>query len=369
MNTLTREKKRFLLALFFFAVLYLLYLHYPSLMAPSPAFRVTQKSVITKDVPITLWGLGNVSSLNKIAVGTQVNGKLIQVLFTEGSEVKAGEVIAVIDPRPYQAQLMQYEGQLARDSAYLANAKLDLSRYQTLWQQNAIAKQTLDTQNALVKQYEGAVAYDQGQVDNAKINLDFCYIKAPVSGKIGLRQIDPGNYIQVGGEKPITVITTRNPTTVLFTLPEDEVTALSSEMRSKKILWAGVYDRTRVQRLAQAAVYAMDSEIDSDTGTIRLRAVVDNANERLYPNQFVNVEVRLRTLKGACVIETASIQYAEEGPYVFVIDEKTHRVSMRPIQILVMLGNESAVSGVQVGEHLVVDGADKLSEGVRVVWE
>lgn len=317
------------------------------------------------DVAVYLSALGSVIPTYNVTVRTQINGQLLQVLFKEGQMVKAGELIAQIDPRPYQAQLLQYQGQLARDSALLTNAQLDLQRYQKLWKQDSVAKQTLDTQEALVNQYEGTVKTDQGLIQATELNLTYCAIKSPVDGRIGLRLVDAGNYVQTADTNGIAVINTLSPITVVFTIPEDNVPQVLRQLNSGKSLIVKAYDRSQNKELSTGALLTIDNQIDPTTGTVKLKAQFENKDNILFPNQFVNVRLQVDTLHDATIIPTAAIQYGVQGPFVYVLNNK-HTVSVKPVVVGVATGENTTVTGVKPKQSVVVEGADKLIDGTKV---
>lgn len=329
-----------------------------------PAMPVGAAVVAAGDINITLNALGTVTPLRNVTVSAQISGQLLDVKFKEGQMVKEGDVLAEIDPRPYQAALMQAEGALARDQALLANSKIDLERYQTLFKQDSIAKQQLDSQDSLVHQYEGTVKSDQAQIQTAKVNLTYTKINAPVSGRVGLRMIDPGNNVQNGGG--IIVITQLSPIDVLFTLPEDSLPPVLKKMRAATPLDVDVYDRAGQNKLATGTLASLDNQIDTATGTVKAKAEFANADESLFPNQFVNVRVLLDVLHDATVIPTSALQRGANGLFVYVV-AADRSVSVRAIKAGPTEGERVAVtSGLQIGEKVVTDGADKLREGSKV---
>jgi multidrug efflux system membrane fusion protein len=334
--------------------------------AGNGAMPVVAATAVTADMPVTLRALGTVTPLAMVTVRTQINGQLVQVGFTEGQEVKKGDFLAEIDPRPYQAALDQAQGQLVRDQAQLENAKRDLARYTKLVKENSIAQQQRDTQEALVHQLEGTVAIDQGVVDNAKLNLAYCHIVAPVSGRVGLRQVDPGNYVQVSDPNGIVVITQLKPISVIFTLPEDNLPAIIKRLNAGASLAATAFDRGGVNQLAAGVLTTIDNQIDTSTGTIKLRAQFDNAEGILFPNQFVNVRLLVDTLHGATVIPSAAVQRGAPGTYVYVI-KPDDTVAVQPVKLGPGDGERVAVTeGLAPGAKVVVDGADKLRDGAKV---
>jgi multidrug efflux system membrane fusion protein len=319
------------------------------------------------DVPVTLNGLGTVTPLATVTVRTQIAGQLMQVAFTEGQEVNKGDFLAQVDPRPYQLALDQLTGQLIKDQALLKNAQLDLARFQKLGAQDSIAKQQVDTQESLVRQDEGTVATDQAMVDNAKLNLAYCHIVAPVSGRVGLRQVDQGNYVQTSDANGIVVITQLKPITVVFTLPEDNLPAIQKQLQAGATLQVTAFDRTRSTKLATGTLLTIDNQIDTTTGTVKLKAQFDNADEVLFPNQFVNAQLLVRTLKDTIIIPTAAIQRGAPGTFVYVVKPDDDTVTVRKVKLGPADGEKNAIeSGLEPGDKVVVDGADKLREGAKV---
>jgi membrane fusion protein, multidrug efflux system len=330
----------------------------------APPMPVGAAAAVSGDINITLNALGTVTPLRNVTVSAQTSGQLLSVNFKEGQMVNQGDVLAEIDPRPYQAALAQAEGTLARDQALLANSRIDLDRYQTLFKQDSIAKQQLDSQDSLVHQYEGTVKSDQGQIDTAKVNLTYTKIGAPVGGRVGLRQIDPGNNVQNGGS--IIVITQLSPIDALFTIPEDSLPPVLKKMHAGTALNVDVYDRAGLTKLASGTLASLDNQIDTSTGTVKAKAEFANSDESLFPNQFVNVRVLLDVMKGATVIPTSALQRGADGLFVYVV-KPDRTVTVRVIKTGPTEGERVAVaSGLQVGETVVTDGADKLREGSTV---
>lgn len=318
------------------------------------------------DMPVKLNALGTVTPLAMVTVRTQINGQLTQVGFEEGQEINKGDFLAEIDPRPYQAALDQTQGQLMRDQAQLANARRDLGRYAKLFAENSIAQQQRDTQEALVRQLEGTVATDQGLVDQAKLNLTYCHIVAPVSGRVGLRQVDPGNYVQVSDANGVLVITQMKPISVIFTLPEDSLPAIIKRLNARATLPATAFDRGGITKLAEGTLITVDNQIDPATGTVKLRAKFANDDEALFPNQFVNIQLLADTLSGAMLAPAAAIQRGAPGTFVYVV-KSDHTVAVQPVKLGPGDGqNVAVVTGLAAGDKVVIDGADKLHDGARV---
>jgi multidrug efflux system membrane fusion protein len=320
----------------------------------------------TADVGVYLSGLGTVTPLHTVAVRSRVDGELIRVAFREGQIVRAGELLAQIDPRPFQVQLEQAVGQLAKDQALLKNAMVDLERYRTLFEQDSIAKQQLDTQAALVRQYEGTIKADQGAVDNAKLQLTYARITAPLAGRVGLRQVDPGNIVRAADANGIVVITQLQPISVIFTIPEDSVSGVMRRLKAGERLPVDAWDRADKNKLATGTLTTLDNQIDPATGTLKLRATFSNSDFQLFPNQFVNARMLIDTLQGATVIPNAAVQRGNQGTFVYVV-QQDNSVTVRPVKLGPVQGEIVAVdAGVQPGEVVVTDGADRLREGAKV---
>ncbi|WP_066739402.1 MdtA/MuxA family multidrug efflux RND transporter periplasmic adaptor subunit [Cupriavidus sp. D384] len=335
----------------------------PNAMPRSP---VVVNTVSKRSMDVVLNGLGNVTPVANVTVRAQVSGPLLKVLFKEGQMIKAGDVLAEIDPRPFQAALDQAVGQLARDQALLQNARLDQQRYKTLLSQDSISKQQVDTQDALVRQYEGVVKTDQGNVDNARLNLGYTRIVAPTSGRIGLRQVDPGNIVSTGDTNGIALITQIQPITVLYTIPEDNLPAVLKKLNAGEKLQVQAWDRQMRNQLAEGSLLTTDNQIDTTTGTVKLKAIFQNTDGMLFPNQFVNVRTRVDTMEDATVIPVAAIQRGQQGTFVYVVgDDNTVKVQV--VTLGPSDGARTAVlKGVEPGQRVVVDGADRLKEGMVV---
>jgi multidrug efflux system membrane fusion protein len=327
---------------------------------------VVAAPVRTADVGVYLSGLGTVTPLATVTVRSRVDGQLMRVNFREGQLVKAGELLAEIDPRPFEVQLAQAEGQLAKDQALLKNAIIDLERYRTLFEQDSIARQQLDTQAALVRQYEGTIKADQAAVENARLQLTYSRVTAPLSGRIGLRQVDPGNIVRSTDTNGLVVITQLQPISVIFTIPEDNVAAVLRRLKAGEKLPVEGWDRAEKNKLATGVLLTVDNQIDPATGTVKLRAQFSNDDFALFPNQFVNARMLVDTLRDATVAPNAAIQRGNQGTFVYVVQEDG-TVTVRPVKLGPTQGEVVAVeSGLKPGETVVTDGADRLREGARV---
>jgi len=330
---------------------------------PTPVVAVPAAQ---SDVDVIVNGLGTVTPLRTVTVKSRVDGELVRVLFEEGQIVKGGQLLAEIDPRPFQVQLSQAQGQLARDRALLENARLDLERYRTLYQQDSIAKQQVDTQASLVRQYEGAVAVDASQLDNAKLQLAYSRISAPISGRIGLRLVDPGNIVRAGDTTGLVVITQLQPVAVLFTVPQDLLPAVLKRLQSGDEIAVEAWDRDQRAKLAQGTLASADNQVDPQTGTVKLKAQFANDDGGLFPNQFVNVRMKLDTLRDAIVVPSAAVQRGAQGMFVYVVQpDKT--VALRTVKLGPLDGQRQAIAeGLAAGELVVTDGTDRLRAGAQV---
>jgi multidrug efflux system membrane fusion protein len=334
--------------------------------AASGPMPVVTARATTGDMPITLIGLGTVTPLATVTVQSQISGQIMHIHFKEGQTVKAGDSLIQIDPRPYQVALEQAQGALKRDKALLANARVDLDRYQTLFAQDSIAEQQLATQKSLVAQYQGAVLTDQGLIDAAKLNLTYAHIVSPIDGRVGLQQVNVGNFVTPSEPNGLVVVTQLKPITVVFTLPEDNVPALMQRMHGTT-LPVTAWDRSNTRQLASGTLQSIDSQIDTTTGTIRLKALFANDDEHLFPQQFVNVVLLLDTLHGATLIPQAGVQRGAPGTFVYVMNAD-QTVSVRKVTLGPGDANNVTITaGLRPGDTVVVDGADRLKDGAKVV--
>ena len=333
---------------------------------PPPAVPVSVATVEQRDMPVYLAGLGSVTAFNTVNIKSRVDGELVQVVFKEGEMVKKGDLLAVIDPRPYQVALSQAEAQLFKDQASLRDAQLNYERFKGLLQDSgAMSQQQVDTQKATVDQLEGAVRSDQAAVDNAKLQLTYCHITAPVNGRIGLRLVDIGNMVHATDTNPLLVITQLQPIAVIFTLPEDNIPAVAQRMHQGE-LPVEAYSRDDQSKLATGRLLTIDNQIDQTTGTARLKAIFPNPDNALWPNQFVNARLLLEVKKNAVVVPAAAIQRGPQGTFVYVV-KPDKGVEVRNVKVDITQNNRSAIaSGLASGDIVVTDGQDKLNEKSKV---
>jgi multidrug efflux system membrane fusion protein len=319
------------------------------------------------DMPVFLNELGTATPPATVTVIPQISGQLLSVGFREGQMVKKGQFLAQIDPRPYQQMLLNAQGVEAKDQALLADANLDLKRYQTLLSQDSIARQTVDTQGATVRQDEAQVKADAANVAQQKLNLIYCHITSPVAGRVGLRQVDPGNYVTAGTTNGLVVVTVIDPMDVLFTIPEDNLPQVSARMRAGAVLPAAALDRSQTTQLAMGKLFTLDNQVDTTTGTIRAKARFDNADGALFPNQFVNIRLTVDTLHNVVIVPTSAILKGPNGMFVYAV-EQSRTVTVTPVKVGPAAGENSAIlSGLEAGDVVVTDGSDRLKEGARVM--
>jgi len=330
---------------------------------PTP---VVASATTQGDIDIIVNGLGTVTPLRTVTVRSRVDGELLHVLFQEGQLVKEGDLLAEIDARAFQVQLAQADGQLARDRALLENARLDLERYRTLFKQDSIAKQQVDTQASLVRQYEGAVAVDRSQIDNAKLQLAYTRITAPISGRIGLRLVDAGNIVRAGDQNGLFVITQLQPVAVVYTVPQDLLPQVMKRLQGAEPVQVEAWDRDQKAKLAEGTLGSADNQVDPQTGTVKLKAQLPNDDGALFPNQFVNVRMKLDTLRGAVIVPAAAVQRGAQGMFVYVV-RQDNTVALRNVKLGPLDGQRQAIAdGLAAGELVVTDGTDRLRPGSPV---
>jgi membrane fusion protein, multidrug efflux system len=331
------------------------------------AMPVVVAPAVTGDIDITLNALGTVTSLATVTIKSQISGYLVNVAYQEGQVVKKGDLLAEIDSRPYQLALQNVEGTLARDQATLQSAELDLKRYQDLAKTNAVSRQQLDQQVATVAQDKANIQSDQAQIETQKLNILYCHITAPVSGRVGLRLVDQGNYVTPGDLAGLVVITQFQPITVIFPMAEDNLPQIAKRLSEAKALPVTTFDRSGTNKLATGQLKTIDNQIDTTTGTVKLRAEFANDDEALFPNQFVNVRLLVDTLKGATVVPSAAIQRGAPGTFVYLLNGD-QTVTVKPVKLGPANGDRVAIQdGLSPGDRVVIDGADKLRNGAKVV--
>jgi membrane fusion protein, multidrug efflux system len=332
----------------------------------TPPQPVGVSTATTGAMPVVLNALGTVTPFNTVTVQTQINGQLMNVGFKEGQMVQKGQFLAQIDPRPYQVTLEQAQGQLAHDTALLHQAQSDLARYERLKAQNSIAEQQVADQQYLVQQYQGTVKTDQAAVASAELNLTYCHITAPLTGRAGLLQVDPGNYVQTSSTTGIVVITELDPISVIFTLPQNDIEAVTAAMQSGPPLPVTLYDSTNTKKLATGTLYAMDNQINVSTGTVELRASFANPKNALFPNEFVNVDLLVNTLKNAVLVPSAAIQRGAPGTFVYGV-KPDNTVAVQKVTLGPNNSTDTAITaGLAAGAKVVTDGADRLHPGAKV---
>lgn len=333
----------------------------------APPQTVGIATIARGDIVIDVEALGTVTPVADITVKTQINGQLTSVGFKEGQIVKAGDFLAQIDPRPYLALEQQYEGQLARDEGLLAEAIADNNRYQTLLSQTSIARQTAEDQKYVVQQDQGTVESDKGLIEAQKVNLAFCHITAPVTGRVGLRQVDPGNYVQTSDTGGIVVLTQLQPISVIFSVPENVISQIVEAQKTDPQLQSTAFDQANLHQVATGKLETLDNTIDTTTGMVKARAIFDNASNELYPNQFVNIHLKTGELHDVVVAPSAAVQRGSDGTFAYVVDAD-NKTSIRKITLGPTQGTKVAVTeGLAMGDRVVIDGSDRLREGTSVV--
>jgi multidrug efflux system membrane fusion protein len=334
--------------------------------APAPAIPVTLAPVTVGSLDVYLDALGTVTPVYTVTVVSRVAGEITEIRFKEGQIVKKNDLLAVIDPRPYVAALLQAQGQLGRDDAALKNARIDLVRYQNSYKEHAVPEQQLATQQATVESDEGTVKLDQGNLAAAQVNVDYTRIVSPIAGRVGLRNIDLGNVVAANGTTGLCVITQLQPITVIFTIAEDAIGELTAQMATGRLMKVLALDRSKQHQLADGTLLTVDNQVNVTTGTVRARATFANTNNALFPNQFVNARLLLKTLTQVNLIPQAAIQRNNDVAFVYV-QQSDSTVQSKNIKILATEGETSAVTGVNAGDQLVTDGFDKLQNGSKIV--
>jgi membrane fusion protein, multidrug efflux system len=318
------------------------------------------------DLPVYFNGLGTVTAFNTVTVRSRVDGQIVKINFTEGQTVHQGDALVEIDPRPYQVQLEQAEGQLAKDQAQLRDVQVDYERYQLLFKEGVIPKQQVDTQQAQVGQYQGAIRADQGTIDSAKLQIVYSHVTAPITGRVGLRLVDMGNIVHATDTTGLLVITQLQPIAVIFSLPQDQLSQVLSKLHGKQQLPVDAYDRDDTTKVATGKLLTIDNQIDTTTGTYKLKSEFSNEKETLFPNQFVNVHLLVDTKRNLTVVPSPAIQRGPQGTYVYLA-QKDNSVKIQPVTIALSSGNSTGIaSGLQPGDNVVVDGQDKLQDGSKI---
>jgi multidrug efflux system membrane fusion protein len=352
----------------------LLYLAWRLFLAPAatpgratatPPQPVGVGTIVTGTLDVVLTGLGSVTPLATVTVKTQIAGQLQQIAFKEGQMVHKGDFLAQVDPRPYQVALEQAQGTLAKDTALLLQSRADNARFQTLSRQDSISRQQVEDQVFLIKQYEGAVITDQAAIDSAKLNIAYCHIVSPVDGRVGIRVVDEGNYVQTSDTGGLVVITQLQPMSVLFTLPEDDVAELQTQMAAHPVA-VTAFDRTDTRQVAAGTLATLDNQVDSTTGTVKLRAVFPNADNALFPQQFVNAHLLLKTLTGVVLAPQAAVQHGAPGDFVYLV-QPDNTVHLQVVTLGVSQApNIQVTAGLKAGDIVVTDGLDRLRDHARI---
>jgi multidrug efflux system membrane fusion protein len=332
-----------------------------------PPVSVVVATAQKGDLPVYFNGLGTVTAYNTVTVHSRVDGQIVKVNFTEGQFVHEGDALVEIDPRPYQVQLEQAEGQMAKDQAQLTDVKVDLDRYLTLYKEGVIPKQQVDTQQAQVGQFEGAIKADQATIDNAKLQITYSHVTAPIGGRVGLRLVDVGNVVHASDTAGIVVITQLQPISVIFTLPQDQLPQVMSKLHLANQLTVEAFDRDDTAKITSGKLATIDNQIDTTTGTYKLKAIFNNESNMLFPNQFVNVHLLVDTMRNTIIVPATAIQRGPQGSYVYAVGEG-NVVKIHAVKVSQATGNNVALSGgVNPGEVIVIDGQDKLQDGSKVI--
>jgi membrane fusion protein, multidrug efflux system len=363
---------RIVLGVVIFVVAALLLEHFfgrgdkPAQAISQPSLPVVAARAKIGNMPIYLNGLGSVTALHTVTVRTRVDGELMNMAVREGQLVAAGDLLAEIDPRPFQVQLLQAQGQLERDQAILENARVDLERYKVLYAQDSVPKQQLDTQAATVRQTEAMIKADQGAIESAQLQLTYSRITSPIAGRIGLRQIDPGNIVHASDQNGLAVITQLQPITVIFNIAQDSLPAVMKKLQAGATMTVEAYDRDFAHKIAQGSLLTIDNQVDVNTGTVRFKAIFPNRDNALFPNQFVNARLLLDTKRRTVLIPAGAVQRGPQDPFVFVVKPddtvETRKVSVGPIENAIASINQ----GLSAGEMVVTEGVDKLQVGMKV---
>jgi multidrug efflux system membrane fusion protein len=333
---------------------------------PGQAVPVVVATAQRGDLPVYFNGLGTVTAFNTVTVRSRVDGQIVKINFTEGQTVHQGDALVEIDPRPYQVQLEQAEGQLAKDQAQLRDVQVDYERYQLLFKEGVIPKQQVDTQQAQVGQYQGAIRADQGTIDNAKLQIVYSHITAPITGRVGLRLVDMGNIVHAADTTGLLVITQLQPIAVIFALPQDQLSQVLSKLHSGTQLPVDAYDRDDVTKIATGKLLTIDNQIDTTTGTYKLKSEFSNEKNSLFPNQFVNVHLLVDTKHNVTIVPSTAIQRGPQGTYVYLA-QPDNTVKIQPVTVALASGSSVGVStGLQAGDNVVVDGQDKLQDGSKI---